>query len=93
MRRVEPDGEAREWRFEPYWVRVVLDDPPRCDGQLVLSSHGEHLVIGAFLTAAERLEVARALKAALRAHRRRERRAATSGAAPRARRAPPGRSR
>ena len=68
VRRVDPDGRAREWRLEPYWVRVALDDPPRGDGQLVLSSHGDRLVIGAFLTAAERREVARALEAALRVH-------------------------
>ncbi len=69
VRRIEPDGREREWHFEPYWVRVSFDDPPRYDSQLVLSSHGAHLVLGAFLTVAERLEVARALKAALRAHR------------------------
>ena len=46
----------------------LTDDPPRGDGQLVLSSHGDRLVIGAFLTAAERREVARALEAALRVH-------------------------
>ena len=63
-----PTAQTREWRLEPYWVRVAIDDPPRGDSQLVLSSHGDRLVIGAFLSAAERLEVARALKAALRAH-------------------------
>jgi uncharacterized membrane protein len=69
VRRIEPDGRQREWRFEPYWVRVGFDDPPRYDSELTLSSHGQHLVLGAFLTVPERLEVARALKAALRAHR------------------------
>ena len=70
VRRVEPDGREREWRFEPYWVRVGFDDPPRYDSELILSSHGRHLVLGAFLTVPERLEVARALRAALAAHRR-----------------------
>jgi uncharacterized membrane protein len=69
VRRIEPDGRQREWRFEPYWVRVGFDDPPRYDSQLTLSSHGRHLVLGAFLTVAERLEVARALEVALQAHR------------------------
>jgi uncharacterized membrane protein len=69
VRRIEPDGRQREWRFEPYWVRVGFDDPPRYDSELTLSSHGQHLVLGAFLTVPERHEVARALKAALRAHR------------------------
>lgn len=69
VRRVEPDGRHREWRFEPYWVRVSIDDPPRHDSQLILSSHGRHLVLGGFLTPRERLEVATALRAALSAHR------------------------
>jgi uncharacterized membrane protein len=69
VRRIEPDGRQCEWRFEPYWVRVGFDDPPRYDSELTLSSHGRRVVLGAFLTVPERLEVARALKAALAAHR------------------------
>jgi uncharacterized membrane protein len=70
VRQVRPDGRTRAWRFEPHWVRVTIDDPPRHDSQLVLSSHGRALAIGAFLTAAERAEVAEALRAALATHRR-----------------------
>jgi uncharacterized membrane protein len=70
IRQVRPGGGTREWRFEPHWVRVTIDDPPRRDSQLVLSSHGRALAIGAFLTVEERVEVARALRAALLAHRR-----------------------
>jgi uncharacterized membrane protein len=70
VRQVRPSGRTREWRFEPHWVRVTMDDPPHHDSQLVLSSHGRSLVIGAFLTAQERLEVANALRTALSAHRR-----------------------
>ena len=69
VRRIEPDGRQREWRFEPYWVRVGFDDPPRYDSQLTLNSHGRHLVLGAFLTVPERSEVANALRSALRTHR------------------------
>lgn len=69
VRRIGPDGAAREWRLEPYWVRVAIDDPPRPDSQLVLSARGHHLAIGAFLTADERLELARALRTALDHHR------------------------
>jgi uncharacterized membrane protein len=58
-------GETETWRFQPYWLRVSMDDPPRHDSQLSLTSHGKKLVIGAFLTPDERLEVARALRAAL----------------------------
>jgi uncharacterized membrane protein len=69
VRQVRPDGGTREWRFEPHWVRVSLDDPPRHDSQLVLRSHGRALAIGSVLTGAERAEVASALRAALAAHR------------------------
>ena len=69
VRRVRPDGRAKTWRFEPHWVRVDIDDPPRHHSQLTLSSHGRSLTIGAFLTADERLEIARALRAALAEYR------------------------
>jgi uncharacterized membrane protein len=69
VRRIEPSGRHREWRFEPHWVRVTMDDPPRPDSQLTVGSHGQQLIIGAFLTAEERLEVAKALRAALRDQR------------------------
>jgi uncharacterized membrane protein len=67
--RVEPGGRGREWRFEPYWVRVHMDDPPRRDSFLTLSASGRQLRIGAFLTPEERLGLAQALRDALRAYR------------------------
>lgn len=69
VRRVSGDGRATEWRFEPYWVKVSLDEPARPGGALTLSSHGRRLRLGQFLTAAERLELARALREALAAYR------------------------
>ena len=66
VRRVEPNGQRREWRFDAHWVRVTLDD---ADRQLHLSSHGRGLVVGSFLSPQERVEVARALRVALAAHR------------------------
>lgn len=65
VERVLPDGKTRRWRFQPYWLRISIDDPPRHDSGLILSSHGKSLVIGAFLTLEERLEVAAALAEAL----------------------------
>ncbi len=59
------DSVPLRWRFQPFWLRVVMDDPPRRDSRLTLTSHGRTLVIGAFLTPRERLEVADALRAAL----------------------------
>ena len=66
VRRVLPSGRAREWRFQPYWLRVEIDDPPQHHSPLTLTSHGRRLAIGAFLRTDERLELARALTAALR---------------------------
>jgi uncharacterized membrane protein len=65
VRRVHPNGRVQQWSFEPYWVRIEMDDPPEHWSQLTLSSHGRSLTVGAFLTAEERLELAQALTAAL----------------------------
>ena len=62
-------GRARLWTFQPYWLRVAMDDPPRHDSRLTLSSHGRSLVIGSFLAPEERAELARALRHALWAAR------------------------
>lgn len=64
VKRIMPDGEAREWRFETAWVQVVIEK--KC---LVLRSHGEALVIGPYLTSAERSSLASALRDAIQAHR------------------------
>lgn len=69
VRRIEPGGRSREWRFEPYWVRVELVEPRPGERVLLLSAKGERLTIGAFLTKAERVELAAALRAALRPYR------------------------
>jgi uncharacterized membrane protein len=66
VRRMEPSGRRREWRFDAYWVHVTID---QSSTQLTLSSHGRSLVVGAFLSPEERLEVGKALRAALAAHR------------------------
>ncbi|MDJ0895320.1 MAG: DUF2244 domain-containing protein [Alphaproteobacteria bacterium] len=63
--RVSPQGRVSEWRLAPNWLRVSIDDPPGHDSALRLTTHGQSLVIGAFLTPEERLEVARALDTAL----------------------------
>ena len=59
------NGSRREWSFQPYWLRVVMDDPPEHESRLVLTSHGESLAIGSFLTPEERLDLAKALRRAL----------------------------
>ncbi len=70
VERVDPRGRRRAWRFQPGWLQVLMDDPPRHDSKLVLRSHGRSLAIGGFLTPQERLDLARALCEALERARR-----------------------
>lgn len=65
VRRFAPSGTMREWRFQPFWLRVDIDDPPANDSRLTLTSHGRSLTVGGFLTAPERCALAQALRAAL----------------------------
>ncbi len=69
VRRVDAKGGERSWHFEPSWLKVDIVEPPEPDSPLTLASHGRSLQIGAFLTAEERVEVATALRDALRLRR------------------------
>ncbi len=61
--RKSPDGEREEHRLDAYWLKVDLGE------RLVLSSRGNRVVIGRFLSPGEREDVADRLKAALTAMR------------------------
>ena len=65
VEQVDPWGRASRWRFQPVWLQILMDDPPRHESQLTLRSHGTSVAIGAFLSPAERLELAKALRRAL----------------------------
>ncbi len=65
VRRVEPSGEETSWCFQAAWLQVLMDDPPGHASPLTLRSHGKSLAVGAFLTPEERLDLAKALRAAL----------------------------
>lgn len=65
VERTDPTGRVRRWTFQPYWLKVEIDDPPEHASQLVLRSHGRSLTLGAFLSPPERGEVACALRRAL----------------------------
>ncbi len=65
VERVSPRGDAQRWRFQPAWLQVLMDDPPRHESQVMLRSHGRKLVVGSFLTPEERRDFANALKQAL----------------------------
>jgi uncharacterized membrane protein len=59
----------RQWRFEPYWVRVRLEEARPGEPALRLSAHGRTLTIGRFLNAEEQSDVAEALETALGRYR------------------------
>ena len=65
VRRVDHWGKERRWDFQPTWLQVLIDEPPDHDSRLTLRSHGRSLDIGGFLTAEERLDLAKALRRAL----------------------------
>ncbi len=65
VRRVRPSGHVESWCFNPYWVRLDISDRPGRPTQLSLSSHGNTLVFGAFLSEDEKKDFADALRTAL----------------------------
>jgi uncharacterized membrane protein len=67
VERHDVRGRMQRWSFQPYWLRVAIDDPPQHDSPLILRSHGRSLAIGSFLTPGERLDLAHALRRALQA--------------------------
>jgi len=62
---VDPKGRSTSWTFDPYWVRISVDELETGSNRLILSSHGRHLNVGSFLTPDERTDFAAALRSAL----------------------------
>jgi uncharacterized membrane protein len=65
VERVDVYGERRLWRFQPFWLRIVLEERHDESNRLLLASHGKSLVIGDFLAPALRRDLAAALRDAL----------------------------
>ena len=65
VERVDIYGERRLWRFQPFWLRVVLEERPDESNRLFLASHGKRFAIADFLGAPMRRELAASLGAAL----------------------------
>ncbi len=57
-------GERRQWRFEPYWIRIVFEEKDETNS-LALASHGRQLPVGNFLAPEVRRRFAATLGAAL----------------------------
>jgi uncharacterized membrane protein len=67
--RVLPSGKAQSWSFNPYWVRLNLEDRIGRSSELSIASHGKRLIFATFLTDPEREDFAHALSAALSANK------------------------
>ena len=58
-------GRLQSWSFQPYWLRVEIEEHHDSSNVLALASHGRRLAIAGFLSSPERLDLARVLKSAL----------------------------
>ena len=65
IRRVSAQGREQSFSLEPYWLRIEMEEPPEHSAPLMLTSRGQSLSLGSFLTAEERSDLARALRTAL----------------------------
>ena len=63
--RFSPSGRQMAWSFQPHWLKVEFNHEKKRDSQVILSSKGERLNIGSFLSSKERAELAVALRTAL----------------------------
>jgi uncharacterized membrane protein len=66
LTRVYPSGHSQSWTFNPYWVRLELEERETEADRLSLRSHGRVLTFGNFLSDDEKRGFADALAAALR---------------------------
>ncbi len=70
VERIGVRGERRHWEFQPFWLRVDLEEQDEDSNRLILSSHGRTLIVGSFLGPGERRTFAGRLKDALARWRR-----------------------
>jgi uncharacterized membrane protein len=65
VERIGHGGERRLWRFQPFWLRIVLEERSDRSNRLLVASHGKSLVIADFLAPAARRELAATIVDAL----------------------------
>jgi len=63
--RVHPSGQQESFDFNPYWVRIRLNEDRQGNTDLRLASHGHEFSFGRFLTDDERRELSSVLAGAL----------------------------
>jgi len=66
VERVGVRGERRMWRFQPFWLRVILEERSDESNRLRVASHGRSLVIGDIVNPAARRELAASIRDALK---------------------------
>jgi uncharacterized membrane protein len=69
VERVSVRGERRMWRFQPFWLRVILEERADESNRLLVASHGRSLPIGDFVSAAARRELAATIRESLKGWR------------------------
>lgn len=65
VERIGIRGERRRWTFQPFWLRVVLEERPDQSNRLLITSHGRSLMVGEFVPPPTRIELAAAIRDAL----------------------------
>ncbi len=65
VERVGVRGHRRLWQFQPFWLRVVLEEHAGDTNRLYVASHGQSLPIADFLAPAGRRELAETIRDAL----------------------------
>jgi uncharacterized membrane protein len=70
VERVGVRGERRSWQFQPFWLRIVIEERPDASNRLLVASHGRSLVIGDFVSPATRRELAVTIREAITRWRR-----------------------
>jgi uncharacterized membrane protein len=63
--QVQPSGRSRSFDFNPYWVKVLLNEWPDGSADLKLALHGNEFEFARFLNADEKKDFAQALRGAL----------------------------
>jgi uncharacterized membrane protein len=63
--QVQPSGRSLSFDFNPYWVKVLLNEWPDGSADLKLASHGKEFEFARFLNAEEKKDFAQALRDAL----------------------------
>ena len=65
VERVSVRGERRIWQFQPFWLRVILQERPDASNRLIVASHGRSLEIGDFVSPTTRRELAVTMREAI----------------------------